>query len=86
MLELMVGTVERLTLLEELSPGVNVAFTAKDCVREIFTVRVGNRTTELVFSDTDGNTRVVKETFIARVELTEAVDDMLTCGVGVEVS
>ena len=82
----MVGTVERLTLLEELSPGVNVAFTAKDCVREIFTVRVGNRTTELVFSDTDGNTRVVKETFIARVELTEAVDDMLTCGVGVEVS
>ena len=81
----MVGTVERPTLLEELSPGVNVAFTVKDCVREIFTVRVGNRTTELVFNDTDGNTRVVNEAFIARVELTEAVDDMLTCGVGVKV-
>lgn len=45
MLELMVGTVERPTLLKELSPGVNVAFPTKDCVREIFTVRVGNGTT-----------------------------------------
>lgn len=48
---------------------------------ETFTVRVGSRTTELVEFTMEVNT----ETPIVELTLTETVDDILTCGVGIKV-
>lgn len=89
MLELMVGTVEAITL------SVTVAFTSEDCVLEALavTVSVDSKTTELVFSDIDdvngtdvAFTAWVKvETPSVELTLTETVDEMLSCGVGTKV-
>ena len=93
MVELTTDVVELIMTLDELPLGFTVTVTCNEvdrtwenCDRVALTSRVGCTTTELVFSDSDGDTRmtVVFNDWVAtdntRVELTltEAVDDTLT--------
>lgn len=96
MVELTTGIVELSMKLDEFSLAFNETFTCdeverswENCDRVALKSRVGCTTTELVFSDADGNTwmKVVATgwdtTDDTRVELTltEAVEDTLTTGV-----
>lgn len=80
--ELTRGIVELIMTLDELPLGFTVTFTCiavdrawENCDRVTLTSRVRCTTTELIFSDTDG------DNIRAELTLTEAVDETSTDGV-----